>query len=78
MHKMSNSELLLFDPKIERTLCRLKNIKVDNTKIEDQNTDTIKTNGVDHNVIKLKLFPFSLRDKARNWFNNLMSGSIDT
>ena len=39
---------------------------------------TIKMNGVDHNVIKLKLFPFSLRDKARNWFNNLMSGSIDT
>ena len=39
---------------------------------------TIKMNGVDHNVIKLKLFPFSLRDKARNWFNNLMTGSIDT
>ena len=35
-------------------------------------------NGVDHNVIKLKLFTFSLRDKVRNWFNNLMSGSIDT
>ena len=26
----------------------------------------IKMNGVDHNVIKLKLFPFSLKDKARN------------
>ena len=39
---------------------------------------TIKMNGVDHNVIKLKLFPFSLRDKARNWFHNLMSRSIDT
>ena len=39
---------------------------------------SIKMNGVDHNVIKLKLFPFSLRDKARNWFHNLMSGSIDT
>ena len=35
-------------------------------------------NGVDHNVIKLKLFSFSLRDKARNWLHNLMSGSIDT
>ena len=35
-------------------------------------------NGVDDNVIKLKLFTFSLRDKARNWFNNLMSGMIDT
>ena len=30
---------------------------------------TIKMNGVDHIVIKLKLFPFSLRDKARNWFH---------
>ena len=39
---------------------------------------TIKMNGVDHNVIKLKLFPFSVRDNARNWFNNLMSGPIDT
>ena len=39
---------------------------------------TIKMNGVDHNVIKLKLFPFSLRDKGKNWFHNLMSGSIDT
>ena len=27
---------------------------------------TIKMNIVDHNMIKLKLFPFSLRDKARN------------
>ena len=35
-------------------------------------------NRVDHIVIKLKLFPFSLRDKARNWFKNLMPGSINT
>ena len=34
-------------------------------------------NGVDHDVIKLKLFPFSLRDKARSWFHNLMPGSIN-
>ena len=39
---------------------------------------TIKMNEVDHIVIKLKLFSFSLRDKARNWFNNLMPGLIDT
>ena len=38
---------------------------------------TIKMNGVDHDVIKLKLFPFSLRDKARSWFHNLMPGSIN-
>ena len=39
---------------------------------------SIKMNEVDHNVIKPKLFLFSLRDYARNWFNNLMLGSIDT
>ena len=39
---------------------------------------TIKMNGVDHNVIKLKLFPFSLKDKGRGWFHNLSTGSIDT
>ena len=39
---------------------------------------TIKMNGVDLNVIKLKIFPFSLRDKIRNWFHNLMLRSIDT
>ena len=38
---------------------------------------SIKMNGEDHDVIKLKLFPFSLRDKARSWFHNLMSGSIN-
>ena len=34
-------------------------------------------NEVDHDVIKLKIFPFSLRDKARSWFHNLMVGSIN-
>ena len=37
---------------------------------------TIKMNGVDHDVIKLKLYPFSLRDKARIWFHNLIPGYI--
>ena len=39
---------------------------------------TIKMNGVDHVVIKLMLFPFSLKEKARNWFHKLTEGSIDT
>ena len=39
---------------------------------------TIKMNGVDHDVIKLKLLPFSLKEKARNWFQNLAQGSIET
>ena len=28
------------------------------------------------NTIGLKLFPFSLKDKAKTWLQNLMSGSI--
>jgi hypothetical protein len=28
------------------------------------------------NTIKLKLFPFSLKDKAKTWLQNLRSGSI--
>ena len=38
---------------------------------------TIKMNRLNHDVIKLKLFPFSLQDKARSRFNNLMSGNIN-
>ena len=35
---------------------------------------TIKMNGVYHDVIKLKLFPFSPKEKARNRFHNLAQG----
>ena len=35
-------------------------------------------NGVDHSAIKLKLFPFSLKDKARSWFHIFSIGYIDT
>ena len=30
--------------------------------------DTVNMNRVDHDVIKLQLFPLSLKDKAKNWF----------
>ena len=33
--------------------------------------------GVDHNVIRLTLFPFSFKEKVRNWFHNLAQGSIE-
>ena len=33
--------------------------------------DTVKMNGVTEDVIKLRLFPFSLRDKARGWLQSL-------
>ena len=39
---------------------------------------TIKMNEVDHDVIKLKLFPFLLKEKAMNLFHNLAHGSIET
>ena len=36
----------------------------------------MKINGVNPNVIKLKLFPFSLRDLAGSWFQSLPYGSL--
>ena len=33
---------------------------------------------VDNDVVKLKLFPFSLRDRAKNWFSSLPRNSIDS
>ncbi|KAK4258430.1 hypothetical protein QN277_007881 [Acacia crassicarpa] len=32
--------------------------------------------GIPPDAIRIKLFPFSLRDKARKWLNNLSTGSI--
>ncbi|XP_056169324.1 uncharacterized protein LOC115665665 [Syzygium oleosum] len=40
--------------------------------------DTIKYNEVSDDVIRLRLFPFSLRDKAKGWFSSLPVGSITT
>ena len=37
-----------------------------------------KTNGVSEDALKLKLFPFSLGDKARQWEKSLPSDSITT
>ena len=38
--------------------------------------NTIKLNGVTEDTIRLKLFPFSLKDKARGWLQSLQLGSI--
>ena len=38
--------------------------------------NTVKLNGVNPNVIKLQLFPFSLRNIAANWFESLPYGSV--
>jgi len=40
--------------------------------------DTLKLNGVSSDTIRLRLFPFSFRDKARAWLHCLPSGCITT
>ena len=40
--------------------------------------NTVKLNGVRPHVIKLQLFPFSLRNMAATWFDSLPVGSVNT
>ena len=40
--------------------------------------DTLKINGASTDAIRLRLFPFSLRDKARAWLHSLPPSSIST
>jgi Retrotransposon gag protein len=40
--------------------------------------NTVKINGVEPEAIKLRVFPFSLGDKARNWLRSLDTGTIRT
>ena len=40
--------------------------------------NTVKLNGVRHNVIKLQLFPFSLRDVEATSLDSLSVGSVNT
>ena len=40
-------------------------------------TNIVKLNGVNPNIIKLQLFPFSLRDVAASWFKSMPYGSVD-
>src|ERR1700712_39771 len=37
-----------------------------------------KYNGVSNYAIRLRLFPWTLKDKAKTWFNSLSTGSIST
>ena len=39
--------------------------------------DLKKKKDVDNDIVKLKLFPFSLRDRAKTWFSSLPKNSID-
>ena len=38
--------------------------------------DMFRVNGVHDDAIRLRLFPFSLKDKAMGWLNSLLAGSI--
>ena len=38
--------------------------------------DTFRMNGVSSDAIRLRLFPFSLRDKAKLWLSSLAPNSI--
>ena len=37
-----------------------------------------KKKDVDNDIVKLKLFPFSLTDRAKAWFSSLPKNSIDS
>ncbi|XP_075518300.1 uncharacterized protein LOC142552410 [Primulina tabacum] len=41
-------------------------------------TDTVKINNIPDDIIRQRLFPFSLRDQARGWLQSLPLGSITT
>ncbi|KAL0444155.1 UNVERIFIED_CONTAM: hypothetical protein Slati_2138200 [Sesamum latifolium] len=40
--------------------------------------DTFRFNGVSNDVVRLKIFPFSLCDTAKDWLQSLPAGSIIT
>ncbi|KAK5803030.1 hypothetical protein PVK06_030670 [Gossypium arboreum] len=40
--------------------------------------DTFKINGISNDAIRLRLFPFSLRNKSKQWLNSLPRWSITT
>ncbi|KAK8690786.1 hypothetical protein V6N13_074312 [Hibiscus sabdariffa] len=40
--------------------------------------NSFKIHGVSNDVLKLKLFPYSLRDKTKAWLSNLPRGSLQS
>ena len=40
--------------------------------------DTIKMNGVTEDALRLRLFPFSLKDKAKIWLKTQLAGLFTT
>ncbi|XP_063946069.1 uncharacterized protein LOC108212402 [Daucus carota subsp. sativus] len=41
-------------------------------------SDSFKFQGVPEDALRLKLFPYSVRDRARTWLNSLPAGSVTT
>ncbi|KAL4336159.1 hypothetical protein GQ457_07G008540 [Hibiscus cannabinus] len=40
--------------------------------------DSLRQQGVHEDVLRLKLFPYSMRDKASVWFNSIPSGYVES
>ena len=40
--------------------------------------DMQKKKSVDNDIVKLKLFPFSLQDRAKTWFSSLPKSTINS
>ena len=49
MHRRFNSNLLLFDPEIKKTLLRRKKVKADKVEMEDPDTDKFSGGHLDQN-----------------------------
>ena len=73
MHRRPDSELLSFDPEIERTLFRLKKIKANNIEMEDQNTDKFGEGQSYHNEMP-GIRELTLGDYWRPMMNEEYSG----
>ena len=68
-----------FEPK-SALISMVQQAQFSNSPLDDPNIhlamfleicDTVKMNGVTEDIIRLRLFPFSLRDKARGWLQSL-------
>ena len=44
----------------------------------DRLCGTVRINGISEDAFKLKIFPFSLGDRAHLWVKTLLSSSVET